>query len=194
MRPAVTSLLLLLLSACSTITREFSVGAAFIAPGVLFQTPGPAELGYPIEAIQLVVASFRGERVVFESRVSCSPERLTLVTTDGFGRRALTAHRTAAAIMFDAAEWVPTGLRAENILADMALVYWPKEAVDRALAGSPARLEMRGNERSIVIDGREIINVAYEGSSAAAPWTGMARFQNRAFGYALELRSTVIPR
>lgn len=178
------------LSSCVTAPAPPATEGAFIAPGVFFATPGPRELGYSVAAVQLVTASYRGERLVFEAHISASPRSVDLVSIDGLGRRAVTATRTQDKLTSEIADWVPTQLRASNILGDLAIIYWPEQAVRDGLEGSTAILVARDGERSILVEGREIIRVDYDGTAAADPWVGKTRFRNEAFGYSLELRST----
>jgi len=176
-----------LLSGCSAPPRE---AAAFIAPGVRFALPGPSALGYRMNAAQIITARFRGDVQVFEAHVSVSPERLMLVGLDPFGRRALTVTLSDTGIAVDAAPWLPTGLKAENILADIAIIYWPEEAVRRALSSTNAVLRVDPGGRSILAGGQEVVRVDYASQQSEA-WSGAARYRNNAFDYELDLRSVV---
>lgn len=160
-----------------------------IAPDLRFTIPAPGELGYSIDADQLVTAHYRGEAQTFAAHLSVSPQGLTLIGFDPFGRRAFTITCADGVTRFDAAPGLPEGLRPGNILADVAIVYWPPAAVQRGL---PAAAELRasGDSRSITAEGREIIRVDYE-IPPAQGWPRRAHYHNEAFGYALDLRSTV---
>jgi hypothetical protein len=166
--------------------------SALIAPELRFAIPSPRELGYRVDASQLVTAHFRGDTQVFEAHLTVAPERLTFVGLDPFGRRALTVTSTDAGITVDAAPWLPAGLRSENILADIAIMYWPEAAVRRGLAGTAASLRADAQGRSITANGREIIHIEY-GPQQGEGWAGFARFRNIALGYELELQSAVTP-
>lgn len=194
MRFLTALLVTMFLNACATTTTPPSPVGAFIAPGVFFVLPQPHELGYPVEAVQLVTASYRGERFLFEAHISASPSIITLVSIDSLGRRALTATRTAEQLTADVADWVPKQVRAENILVDLAIAYWPERAVRDGLEGTTAALISHGNARSILVNGREIVHVDYEGAAVTDPWVGRTRLRNDAFGYTLELRSARVVR
>jgi hypothetical protein len=162
--------------------------SAMIAPGLPFVTPAPGSLGRPIDAEQLVTAHYQGETYSFQAHVHVDPEKLLLIGLDPLGRRAMTVTETRDGVTVDVAPWVPAGLKPENILADMAIIYWPEAAVRRGLAAS-ATLSAAPQHRSIVVDGRPIIEVAYD--TAHLPvWDGIVHFRNEAFGYQLDLRST----
>jgi len=162
---------------------------AQIAPGLRFAIPAPSELGYNIDAVQLVTAHYRGEIQTFEAHLSVAPQRLTLIGFDPFGRRAFTITAANGATRFEAAAGLPEGLRPGNILADIAIVYWPASSVERGLPAA-AELQASGEGRSIVVGGREIIRVHYD-TPPARGWPRLAHYSNDAFGYALDLRSTV---
>lgn len=164
---------------------------AQIAPDLRFRVPSPGELGYSISAEQLVTARYRGDVQTFEAHLSVSPQRLVLIGFDPFGRRAFTVTSGGGTTSFEAAPGLPRGLDPGNILADVAIVYWPDAAVERGLPSS-AELLSRGDRRTIVVDGREIIRVDYD-TPPARGWPRMAHYRNEAFGYVLDLRSTVTP-
>jgi hypothetical protein len=163
---------------------------ATIAPDLRFALPSPRELGYRMSAVQLVTARYGGDTQVFEAHVTVSPERLTFIGLDPFGRRALTVTLDDSGMDVERAPGLPEALRAENILADVAIVYWPEAAVKRGLSQSGAELRADAGGRSIIAGGREVIRVDY-GSSQNGAWAGTARYRNIAFGYELDLRSEV---
>src|SRR6204780_5779727 len=117
-----------------------SPGSTGIAPGLQLLLPTPRELGYSIEATQLITARFADKVQVFQAYVSVSPEKITMIALDPFRNRALTVTATDDAIHTEAAPIVPTALHAENILADLAIVYWPASTIRRRLEGSSASL------------------------------------------------------
>jgi hypothetical protein len=187
-----TIIVWLLLAGCAAVepaARE----VAYIAPEIPFATPPARALGYSVEAVQLVTARWREESFVFEGRLSAAPEGMRLVGVDPFGRRAFTVTSSDRGVEAETARWVPEGLRAENVLADLAIVYWPDEAVRGALAGSGAELRTEPARRSIVAGGRELVRVDYAAEQRDA-WKGRAHYRNLAFGYELELRSTAVIR
>ncbi len=180
------------LAGCAVASQP-GAASALIGPDLRFDIPSPRELGQSVDATQLVTAHFRGQTQVFEAHLSVSPERITFIGLDPLGRRALTVTAGEAGVTVDAAPWLPSGLRAENILADVAIVYWPAEAVRRGLSRTTATLHADAHGRTITEDGREIVRVEYERRQESA-WTGAARYQNVAFGYELELQSAVTAR
>ena len=176
-------------TACAT-RYEASPGSTRIAPGLEFSIPTGRELGYSIETTQLITAHY-GDRVqVFQAYVSVSPEKITLIALDPFGNRALTVTATDDGIHTEAAPIVPTVLHAENILADLAIVYWPASSIRRRLEGTSASLYDDQRERKISVDDREVVHVIYE-SPHEDSWAKRAHLHNIAYGYELDLQSTV---
>jgi hypothetical protein len=185
-------LILLTISSAACATRyEASPGSTQIAPGLEFSIPTGRELGYSIEVTQLITAHYGARVQLFQAYISVSPEKITLIALDPFGNRALTVTATDDAIHTEAAPIVPTVLHAENILADLAIVYWPASSVRRRLEGSSASLYDDQSERKISVDGREVVQVSYEGPHEHA-WAQRAHLNNVAYGYHLDLQSTVM--
>lgn len=184
-------LILVTISSAACATRyQASSGSTRIAPGLEFSIPTGRELGYSIEATQLITAHF-GDRVqVLQAYVSVSPEKITLIALDPFGNRAMTVIATDNGIHTESSPIVPIALHAENILADLTIVYWPASAVRHRLEGTSASLSDDPSERKINLDGREVVQVTYE-TPHEHSWARRARLHNIAFGYELDLQSTV---
>lgn len=168
-------------------------GDAMIAPDVRFHVPPPGALGYSVDAAQLVTAHYGDRTIVFQAQLEVTKDKLTMVGLDDLGRRALTIVASGGTVEVDAAPWLPKDLRAANILADIALVYWPQQAVQEGLLSSTAVVRTGVHDRSISAGGNEIVHIDYDGDPRQA-WPRMAHYRNLAFKYDLELRSSVTPR
>ncbi|HLW70758.1 MAG TPA: DUF3261 domain-containing protein [Candidatus Binataceae bacterium] len=177
------------LAACAT-HKPASRTNVTIAPGLEFAMPTGRELGYSVEATQLITAHFHDQVQVFQAYVSVSPEKITMIALDPLGGRALTITATDEALTFAAAPTAPAALRPGNILADLAIVYWPAPAVRRALAGSSASLDDDQSGRTIILDGRVVVQVTYEAPHENT-WTKLAHLHNLEYGYELDLQSAV---
>jgi hypothetical protein len=150
-----------------------------VAPGITLALPMPAELGQGVEAVQLVTARRGGESFVFECRLSVDSQRLLLVGSDSMGRRAMTVRWGQDGITVEQAEWLPSSVRPENILADIILLHWPEESVRRGLAGATLTQTPQGRRIG------EAIAISWQ----ADPWNGLSRLVNTAWGYEIEVRS-----
>jgi len=191
--PITLRLLLVLVTissaACAT-WYEASPGSTSIAPALEFPIPTGRELGYSIQVTQLITAHYGNRVQVFQAYISVSPEKITLIALDPFGNRALTVTATDDAIHTEAAPIVPSALHPENILADLTIVYWPASAVRHRLVGTSASLYDDPSERKINLDGREVVQVSYE-SPHEHTWAKRAHLHNIAYGYELDLQSTI---
>ena len=167
-----------------------SPGSTTIAPRLQFAIPTGRELGYSIDSTQLITAHVRDQVQVFQAYVSATPDKVTVIAFDPFGGRALTVIATDDAIHTEVAPIVPSVLRPGNILADIAIVYWPAAAVRRGLAGTSATLYDDDRERTITDNGREVVHVTYD-TPHENTWTKVAHLRNIAFGYELDLQSSV---
>jgi hypothetical protein len=180
----------LALAACGTPEAAPPPGQVVIAPQLKIALPRPGELGRTLEAAQLVTAHYGEQTIVFESHLSATPERFLLVGLDSLGRKALTITWTDAGIVTEAAPWLPDTLRADNILADIVLLYWPEAVVRRTLAAAGANLVSGPRQRRIIRAGEEVGRADYLPSRGGDPWNGRLRYRNLAWGYELEVQST----
>jgi hypothetical protein len=193
MTPAALRLLLcvsMLSSAACAARYSASPGSTTIAPGLEFAIPSGRDLGHSLDATQLITAHFHDQVQVFQAYISVSPEKITVIALDPFGSRAMTITATDDGIHSEVAPMVPSVLRPANILADIAIVYWPAPALRRGLAGTSATLSDNESERTISVDGREVVHVSYPAPHEDS-WTKFARLRNIAYGYELDLQSTV---
>jgi hypothetical protein len=179
-------LLALLLAGCASAGSQRI--SALLAPRLRYQPPLPRDLGRTVQARQLITARYREQIVAFEGYLGVTPAELTMVATDGFGRRAMTLNWSEAGLRAEAASFVPEFIRPENILADITVAYWPADAVRAGLAGTGATLTDDARQRVIAFEGQDIIAIEYE-RAAGAGLPPFARYRNLAFGYDLELRS-----
>jgi hypothetical protein len=189
MRACFAVVLAAVLGGCAS-TQDRAATPARIGPDLQFVIPGLRELNRSVDVVQQITARYRDRTFVFEGRLSASPEQLRLVGLDALGRRALSIVWEGDRIGFDPAPWLPDTLKPDNILADIAIVYWPEEAVRRGLAGSEA-VRTDQHERSISMRGNDIITVTYDNPNGEA-WAGSATYRNIAFGYELNLRSVAV--
>ncbi len=192
MRISAMLFLMVALAGCAT-DREREHGAeAMIAPAVRFVIPGPQVLGYRVTADQMISAHYHGDSFVWEAHIDVSPEKLEIVGLDAFGRRAFTMRWRGDALFYEAAAWLPAAIKPGNVLADIAILYWPQAAVEAALASSGATVATTASGRSIAIGGAEIVHVDYD-DAGARDWNGTARLRNLAFGYQLDIQSVSVP-
>ncbi len=193
MRSPLFPLLFLLLGACVSPPLLQEVP---LSPAVTLTLPPADTLGRRVEATQLVTLHYQDEAFTFEGRLSATPEAFVLVGTDSLGRRALRLRWSAAGLETERASWLPDSLRAENILADIMLLYWPEEVLRPRLAG--AVLERSPTGRKVLREGTEIMRIRYPGPPwqgppwQGPPWSGVAQLENMTWGYTLDVRSALV--
>lgn len=182
MRIKAVLLLLLALAGCAAPPPPPPSGSVAVAPGVTLALPAPGDLGRDVDAVQMVSARHGADTWVFEGRLSVRLDELRLACLDGMGRRALTVTWAGGRLEVERAPWVPEDLRAENILADIVLLYWPEPVVRQALQG--AALRQDGGQRGI----GDAIAISWAGD----PWNGSARLRNTAWDYELNVQSVTV--
>ncbi len=156
--------------------------------------PPPSELGHDLRAVHLVTARY-GDRVIsFEGHIEVTAGHFRLAVLDPLGRKALSVDWTGNEVVFDAAPWFPAGLHPQNMLADLVLIYWPADVLQRALRPAQAGFEATGDHRTVTRNGQEIIRADF--TPAAGPDApnldqsgAHVQFSNLAFGYSLDIRT-----
>jgi hypothetical protein len=179
----------LLLAGCGT-HPVLPPDQAFIAPDVSITVPGPATLGRSAVIAQTVTASFRGQSFVFQAYVNIAPDVLELAALDGLGRRLFTVHWQSGAFDYAPSPAMPKDLRPANMLADLALIYWPADALQPLLAKAGATLQETSAGRTILKDGKPVIRIERPDGPG---WTGTAHYRNLAFDYSLDIQSAEVP-
>jgi hypothetical protein len=159
---------------------------AAIAPQITFKIPPPSSVGRSVTATQTVVAKFRGNSFTFQSQIGITANGLELVALDGMGRRALTLTWNASGIDAKPAPWLPPMLRPSDILAGIAMVYWPDDALSATLKNSGATLAIQPGRRTIKTARGDIVVIDY---GSGEGWNRSAHLRNVAFGYDLDIQS-----
>ena len=139
----------------------------------------------------MITAHYRNATDLFETRISVTPARLLVVATDMLGRRAMTIEWTGSDLTVEAAPWVPAGLRARNVIADIMLVHWPASAIRAALPADATVREDAPGRRVIGLDGRDMIRIDRT-DGAGTGWSGRWTDRNLEWGYALDIQSTEV--
>ncbi|HLN26006.1 MAG TPA: DUF3261 domain-containing protein [Patescibacteria group bacterium] len=180
---------MLALAGCAQTPAALPPGTVRIAPDLTLVLPHPGELGQTLEVTQLVTAHYGERTFVFEGHLSATPDRILLVSLDAMGRKAITVTWTDAGLDTEVAPWLPDGIRPENMLADIVLLYWPEASVRHALAASHGTLDASKQSRSVGVGGKEVIHADYQPGAGGDPWSGSLRYRNLPWGYELEVQS-----
>ncbi len=157
---------------------------ALIGPDAIFVIPPPSVLNISVDATQQIVAHYHGQSFSFVAQVQITPQELDLAALDGLGRRALTVAWKGNTIDYKPATWLPASVRPADILTDIALVFWPRNA----LAGTGVTVTETPTRRTISANGHDLIVVEY---ASGTGWNRAAKLKNIAFGYEIDIQSAV---
>ncbi len=183
----------MMLASCATPAPPSSLGdtQAMLAPGLVFTVPPPATLNQTVNVTQSIVAHFKDQSFSFDAQIQLTPAELDFAALDGFGRRGLTVTWKTDGIVSQPAPWLPKFIRPADILADVALVYWPQETLVSSLSASGAALAQTEGSRTISASGRDVIVVEY---GPGRGWNRSAKLRNLVFGYEIDIQSAEIAR
>jgi Protein of unknown function (DUF3261) len=185
--------MLLALCGCVSTAPNASIPAAddqaVIAPNFTCVLPPPGAAGGNINVAQSIVAHFRGQTFFFEAQIQATQKEFDLVALDSLGRRAMSVKWRDGHMDSTRADWLPLDVRPADILADVAIVYWPKDAIARGLAACGAELKTTANGREVMIRSLSVITVSYESGDG---WNRAAHLRNPAFGFDIDIRSAEI--
>ncbi|WP_374650814.1 DUF3261 domain-containing protein [Dongia sp.] len=179
---------LLLLAACNGVPSSDEANRPFFAPGHELALPQPAELGRDAEWLQHITVRHDGDAYAFDGRISVTAESFQLIGIDGLGRRTMSIDwNRSGQVNAMRAEWLPPQVRPGPMLADIVLLYWPRDVLRRALQPSGATLREIGKTRIVSLGGKEVLHIDYLGG-------GRLRYRNNGWGYEIEVQSVeVVP-
>lgn len=158
-----------------------------LAPTVSLRLPDAAALGRAVEAAQMVQADYQGRAIAFEGQLSVTANRLLLACIDPLGRPLMTVDWSGRRVSARTADGFPTGLRPQNMLADIMLIYWPGPVLRAGL--SNATLEEGSDWRTVRDAYQPLIRIEY---GAGDPWKGTARYRSLLWRYTLQVQSVEI--
>lgn len=190
------------LSACETMNLpEVSLSDVFsyneghkvvLADGLEFTLPDvPWEKDETIDVVQQVEASWDTQTeagtATFQGRINIQPDHAQIVMIDDIGRRAIEIDWTSKEIIIQKANWLPQGVDAKRLLADIVMTYWPLDTVEDAL---PEHMSVRDGlgERTIRLDDTGRKYAAIE-RPIRDVWQGQATLENRLFKYRIKINS-----
>ncbi|MDY0873334.1 DUF3261 domain-containing protein [Dongia rigui] len=178
--------LLLLLTACSGVATGQSDNQPLFAPGRVLNLPAPGDLGHRAEWLQQITVHHGADVFAFEGRISVTPERFQLVGLDGLGRRAMTVvWEKSGLVTATRADWLPPQVKPGAMLADIVLLYWPRDVLRQALKSSGATLQEIGRTRIVSIGTEEVLHIDDLGN-------GRVTYRNNAWGYLIDVQTVEV--
>jgi hypothetical protein len=187
--------------------RRFLLGAILLA-GCTGPSPGdipagvpspasflaaikPADLGRETEVAQLVTVTHGDKSITVDARVSVKRDRLLMVAQDMLGQRLMTVRWDDAGVAVERSPNLPDSVSPQAILADLVAIAWPADAVQRALAGSSARLVQQPGQRIVMLGRRETLHATIGWPEGR--WTGSMSYRNVRAGYTVSVQSVEQP-
>jgi hypothetical protein len=173
----------LLLAACVGAPTAPADNVPAFAPGHVLALPAPGDLGHSVEWLQQITVHHGADVFAFEGRISVTPDRFQLLGLDGLGRRAMTVTwEKSGAVTATRADWLPPQVKPGPMLADIILIYWPREVLRHALKPAGATLREIGGTRVVRIGAKEVLHIENLGQ-------GHMRYRNDAWGYTIDVQT-----
>jgi hypothetical protein len=166
-------------------------GSAIIAPNVRFTLSDPNAFGIPADVEQMMVAHYAGRKFVADVHLQIRPGEVDIVAMDGFGRRLATINWSSGTITFKASNGVPPMFSAEQILANMEIIFASDAVVAAALQQPDVSFSSSISGRAIARNGTSVLVVKYDKGQG---WNRVAHLQNLEFGYSLDVNSVQLDR
>lgn len=143
----------------------------------------PAALGTSISVQQHLKVERNGRTDDLDVALQVEPEAVDVVGL-AFGQRVLTLHYDGKELTSWRHVMLPSQVRAEDVLEDLQLTLWPREAVAAALPAN-WRVAEQGRNRTLYMDNEPIMQIAYSGEPR---WSGTVVLENLRYHYKLTIQ------
>lgn len=163
-----------------------------IAPGIFFPLPNPTLPGPPVTVSQVVTGHQRDTSFTFSTYLRYQSDGVRLVGLDALGRKAITIAWTDTGLRSEAATWLPSVIRAENVIADLVLAYWPLESIRSQADRAGLTVHDTPGNRMIRHGNEDVIRIDYK-PAAGESWSRSVHFLNHGLDYQLDIRSMKLP-
>ena len=137
----------------------------------------------PVEVVQLLSGQYGEKDFVFQIALSMNEERLSLIGIDGLGRRAFSIKWHGNKVVTQKESWLPDGLKAEYILHDLMLAYWPIDALNHS-----SEVIIESPFKRVVTKGTDTVATVTRMDDHGR-WNGRTVIENHARGYRIEVQS-----
>ena len=162
--------------------------AAQVSIGAELELSLPRSPGFPKDVLlfQTLVGRYDGRTRGFQATLSLSPERVEIILLAPSGPRIMQMIWTEEGIVETRSRLAPEDLDGVNILADIFISTWPKEAVNNALPENAVLLAGEGG-REIWRNDVRVVDVEELGIDDAG--RNRARLTHLERGYVLDIIS-----
>ncbi len=124
--------------------------------------------GVKVDAVQQLLIASQGAVVSVQSRIRISDQGVTLVALDALGRRTLDVSWGPEGLNAQKAYWLPKSIRPNEVLADMMLIFWPREALHPLLTSQESTIADDGKLRRILVADLDPVIITYTSSRPKA--------------------------
>ncbi|WP_339859515.1 DUF3261 domain-containing protein [Thalassospira alkalitolerans] len=161
-------------------------------PGSEFTLPDePWDSDETIDVTQQVRANWKDGtetgQGIFQARITIERDHARIIMLDDLGRRAIDIDWTVDALSVQSADWLPASLDAKRLLADIIMVYWPKDVLEGSLPDNMSVNQTMG-ERIIRLNNNGRAYARIE-RPVRDVWHGVATLRNEQFGYVITINS-----
>ena len=159
-----------------------------IAPDVWVSMPEPSDLGYTLDASQLISAKWQGQTNQLPVQLQVNEDKLVLVGFSSWGTRILSLEyqddKVDSQILagIDSQEIMP-----EKILFNLMLTLWPVESWEQPLSNIGWTLVDTPKHRQLLnVNGEAVIDIQY---SAMPHLEGEILFSDNKLGYFISIKT-----
>ncbi|RDJ26333.1 DUF3261 domain-containing protein [Bosea caraganae] len=183
------------LAGCASDTNSAGTGEAtmLIGPQLPIRAISPAEFAFKGQVTQVLTMRFGEQSINLEAQLVMSKSEVRAILLDSLGRRAVTLAWREGKLESQLASWLPPGIRADAIFADMMILYGQPAALQAALKDSGCALELGRASRLLRCRDKEVLRAEYELKSPKT-LNGSLHYANLAWGYDVDVQSAEVLR
>jgi hypothetical protein len=173
------------LAACAQIPKDHAQNRVQLAPDISFELPEWTVPERAVEAVQLLKARYADKTFSLQVRLSLSSEKLSLLALDSLGRRAFMLTWSKSGIHSERANWLPDNVKAENVLGDIVMAFWPEQSLQTGTKGTDAVWSFTPTQRRLFKAEVPIMTI-----TTSTGWDGHLKILNHVRSYEIDIRST----
>ena len=172
------------ITALMVLTAALAAGCATerAAPARLGLKLAPAALGDTVSVQQHLTVERGGRIDELDAAVEIDAARVQLVGL-AFGQRVLTVDYDGKTLASWRHMMLPAQVRADDVLEDLQLTLWPREAIAASLPPG-WRIDDQGLRRTLYLDDAVVATISYSGMPR---WSGTVVLDNQRYGYRLTI-------
>lgn len=164
-----------------------------IGPNLPIRAIAPAEFEYRHQVTQVLTMRFGNQPINLEAQLAMSKYEFRAILLDSLGRRAVTLLWREGKLESQLADWLPPGIRADAIFADMMVLYGQPTALKASLADAGCILELGKNSRVLRCRDKEVLRAEYN-LKPPKRLSGTVHYSNLAWGYDVDIESAEVAR